>query len=258
MQESNNEVKGLIYNIQRYSLHDGPGIRTIVFLKGCPLRCQWCSNPESQRMEIELMGSKEMGRIVTVDEALDIVCRDKVFYDVSNGGMTLSGGEPLMQPDFAAALVLEAKKRNIDAAIETTGFQQWDILWKVIKNVDLVLLDIKVMDSKRHEKLVGVPNDLILENAKKIAKMNKDIIVRIPIIPGLNDDWDNLVQTGEFCKNISIKKIELLPYHRLGEAKYEKLGRKYGLEGLRPPSKENLKSIALKLHMHVGIAVSVV
>lgn len=255
MQESN---KGLIYNIQRYSLHDGPGIRTIVFLKGCPLRCKWCSNPESQKMDIEMMGSQEVGRIATVDEIFDVVSRDKVFYDESNGGMTLSGGEPLMQPDFANALVLEAKKRNIHVAIETTGFQQWQSLWKVVEKIDLVLFDIKVMDSKRHEKFVGVPNGLILENVKKLAGMNKDIIVRIPIIPGCNDSWDNLAKTSEFCKNIGVKNIELLPYHRLGEAKYDKLGRTYELKGLRTPSKEELREIASELTEEFKVKLSVI
>ncbi len=258
MTEPTSKVQGLIYNIQRYSLHDGPGIRTIIFLKGCPLRCKWCSNPESQKMEIETMKSKEIGRIATVGEILDIASRDKVFYEGSNGGITLSGGEALMQPDFAQALVCEAKKRNIHVAIETTAFQRWNVLWKVIEKVDLILLDIKVMDSKLHKQFVGVSNELIIQNARKMAKMNKNIIVRIPIIPGHNDDWNNLANTSKFCKNVGIKKIEFLPYHPLGEGKYEKLNRKYELKGLKPPSKERLRDIALKLQKEFGVDVLVV
>lgn len=251
------EVKGIIYNIQRFSLHDGPGIRTTVFLKGCPLRCLWCCNPESQSKDIEIMDSKEVGRIVSVGEIVDVVERDRVFYRY-DGGMTLSGGEAVMQPDFASSLVKEAKKRGINVTVETTAFQQWDLLWKVIEDVDLVLMDIKAIDSSIHKKLVGVPNEIILENAKRIVSMGKKIIVRIPVIPDINDSWNNLLNTCLFSKNIGIKKIELLPYHFLGVPKYKKLSREYKLKEVKPPLKEELKKIAVKLQEYSNIKVSVV
>lgn len=251
-------LEGLIFNIQRYSLHDGPGIRTVVFLKGCPLCCPWCANPESQNFEVEQMGKDRIGYLTTSEEVISVVSRDEVFYRRSGGGMTLSGGEPLMQQDFSAALVKEAKKKNIHVAIETSGFQKWDLLWKVIKNVDLVLLDIKMMESKKHKKIIGVSNDLILDNARKIKRRNKEVIIRVPVIPGYNDSLDNLIETAKFCNSIRVKEMHLLPYHSLGEYKYIQLGREYKLTGLEPPSKEKLNSIAIKITSKYGVNVFVI
>lgn len=259
MKESSlSEVKGTIFNIQRYSLDDGPGIRTLVFLKGCLLQCLWCANPESQHTEIELMDGNTVGKVVTAGDVLDVVSRDKVFYQRSGGGMTLSGGDPVIQPEFSAALVAEAKKRDIHVTVETAGYQQWELLWKVIENVDLILLDIKIMDSKLHEKYTGVSNDLILDNARKITNMNKQVIARIPIIPGYNDDRNNLTETAMFCKNNGMKAIHLLPYHRLGASKYEKLGREYELEDVLPPLRKGLQLIASKLEDKFEIPVVVI
>ncbi|ABR46734.1 glycyl-radical enzyme activating protein family [Alkaliphilus metalliredigens QYMF] len=258
MAESLLEIEGVIYNIQRYSIHDGTGIRTTVFFKGCPLRCLWCANPESQKIEIEEMGERKIGRIATVQEVLDVVSRDKMFYNRSGGGMTLSGGEPLMQPEFASALVKEAKRQDIHTAIETSGYQQWDLLWSVIENIDTVLFDIKTMDAQQHLEVMGTSNQLILENAKRIAKMNKEIILRIPIVPGYNDSWSNMVETVNFAKEIGIKEMHLLPYHQLGESKYKQLDRNYKLKGVRPPSKEKLQDMALKIHRNWKVNVSVI
>lgn len=258
MEKLTSKTKGLIYNIQRYSLHDGPGIRTIVFLKGCPLHCPWCANPESQSPKMEMMGEYNVGNMVTVEEVLKTVSRDKVFYKGSSGGMTLSGGEPLMQPDFAAALVSEAQKNDIHVAIETTGLQKWHLFWKVIKNVDLILLDIKIMNPQHHKEVIGVSNKLILQNAQKIRDMNKKVIIRVPIIPGYNDNLDNLMNTAIFSKKIGAEEIHFLPYHRLGEYKYKKLGRKYMLEGVDVPEKEKIKEIAMKIQNKYGISILVI
>lgn len=258
MKELTNKTEGLIYDIQRYSLHDGPGIRTIVFFKGCPLHCPWCANPESQSPKVEMMGEHSVGEMLTVEEVSKIVLRDKFFYNRSGGGMTLSGGEPLMQPNFAAALVLEAKKNNIHVAIETTGFQEWHLLWNVIKNVDLILFDIKMMDSQQHKKIIGVSNEIILENVQKIKAMNKEVIIRVPIIPEYNDNLDNLVDTAIFSKKIGIEKIHFLPYHRLGEYKYKKLGREYMLKDVKVPKKEEVKEIAMKIQNRCGIFIKVI
>lgn len=253
-----NNTVGLIYDIQRYSLHDGPGIRTIVFLKGCPLCCPWCANPESQSTQIEYMYGKTIGYSTTVQEVSDVIVRDKVFYDDSGGGLTLSGGEPLMQHEFAEQLVLEAKKKGIRTAIETTGYQKWNLLWKVIKHIDLVLLDIKVMDATDHKSLLGVSNELIIKNAKALAALKKEMVIRIPIIPDYNDSWENLFDTCQFANQIGVKQVELLPYHRLGENKYDALDREYQLKGLKSPSRDDLKTTATKLQGYFDSRITVV
>lgn len=242
-----NLEKGVIFDIQRYSIHDGPGIRTIVFLKGCQLHCPWCANPESQSKNIEPMGDKIVGSEVSVKDIIDIVERDKPFYDRSGGGMTLSGGEPLSQWAFSQALVNEAKKREINVAIETSGFQTWDLLWKVVENIDIILYDVKIIDPKKHKETIGVDNGIILDNAKKLMEMGKELIVRVPVIPGYTDSIENLNRTAEFCKDIGVKKLHFLPYHQLGVHKYQKLNREYKLHDIKPISKERLKTMAMRI-----------
>lgn len=249
--------KGLIYDIQRYSLHDGPGIRTIIFLKGCPLRCPWCANPESQICKIEKMGNEEVGRFITVEEAIDIAKRDMPFYKRSGGGITLSGGEPLMQPEFSRALVQAAKDIGINVAIETSGYQKWDLAWDVLEDIDTVLFDIKAFDKDLHKEIVGVSNELILDNLKKLSHLNKNIIGRLPVIPDNNDSFKNLSQTLDFCKSIGIKEVHLLPYHQLGVHKYEKLNREYILKTNKSISQEKLKEDARKLELQYEIDVKV-
>ena len=167
-------VRGRIFDIQRFSVHDGPGVRTIVFLKGCPLRCRWCCNPESQSYEIEQMTltgkTKTVGRDVTVAEVLEAVKKDRVYYRRSGGGLTLSGGEALMQPDFAAALLEAAKREGITTAIESTACAPFSVIEKILPHLDYYLMDIKHMDSNKHKEYTTKPNELILENAVKIAK----------------------------------------------------------------------------------------
>lgn len=257
MTKIQSENKGLIYNIQRYSLHDGPGIRTIVFLKGCPMECPWCANPESQKKEIELMGTDVIGQEKTVEEIINVVKRDKIFYNRSNGGLTLSGGEPLMQPDFSRNIAIEARKEGINVAIETSGYQKWELLWSVIEQVDIVLYDIKMMDYKRHKEVIGVSNEIILNNAINISKMKKEMIVRVPIIPGYNDSFENLEATAKFCKEIGVSEIHFLPYHRLGVHKYSKLNREYKLHDIGQVSKENLKNIATNIEEQMKINITI-
>lgn len=257
MTEKQSDIKGLIYNIQRYSLHDGPGIRTIVFLKGCILHCPWCANPESKNGEVELMGTEIVGREVTVEEIINVVKRDMPFYKRSNGGMTLSGGEPLMQPIFSQQLVKEAKKEGINVAIETSGYQSWDLLWKVVEDIDTVLLDIKLMDTKKHKEIIGVNNDLILSNAEKMSKMNKKMIIRVPIIPGYNDDLSNLIETAKFAKSVGINEMHLLPYHRLGVHKYMKLNKEYELHDVKPLSNEKLRALAAKIRSQIELNITI-
>ncbi len=240
---------GRIFDIQRFSIHDGPGIRTIVFLKGCPLRCRWCCNPESQSREIETMivhgQPKVMGKDVTVQEVMEIVERDRPYYARSGGGLTLSGGESLMQPDFAAALLRTAKGRGINTAMESTGCAKFEAIEKVLPYLDTYLMDIKHTNSAKHKEFTGVPNELILKNAMKIAEsgMTK-LIIRVPVIPGFNDTESEIESIARFASGLKgVTKMHILPYHRLGQDKYEGLGREYLMEGVTPPTNEHMKKL---------------
>ena len=288
------EITGTVLNIQRYCSHDGPGIRTTVFLKGCSLRCKWCANPESIRSEPELnydakkcsgkecgiclkapfpesafyfvegeddavkvnwdvatgyneemtdlcpTGALEIyGKTMTVEEVLDQVEKDASFYQSTGGGMTISGGEVLLQPDFAAALLEGAHQRGINTAIETAANVPWRFLEKVLPHVDTMLHDHKLTNSERHKKWTGVGNERILENFKKAYETFPDVdfIARTPLIPGINADEENIRAVLEFIKPYkNVIDYELLPYHRFGLGKYEYLGKVYELDDYQTPS----------------------
>lgn len=292
------ELKGVIFDIQRFSVHDGPGIRTTVFLKGCPLRCLWCHNPESQSPVPEIMffGSKCIGcgrcqevcprdaimmdsvsrvnrelcdncgicadscpsgalvlsgRVVSVSDVMVEVDQDVLFYDTSGGGVTLSGGEPTMQLDFAVALAAACKAKGYHVAIDTCGFVAREEFVRLLRQADLLLFDVKHIDSEEHRRLTGVDNGLILDNLCEAARRGVDLIVRVPVIPGCNDTKRNVQGITEFVMRLArlrenIKGIELIPYHRLGERKYQALGRCYPLAGIAPPDHaafENLRQM---------------
>ena len=243
------ETTGRIFNIQRFSIHDGPGIRTIIFLKGCPLRCKWCCNPEGQEWQPETMvvggKSKLVGRDVTVREVMDEILRDRVYYNRSgNGGVTLSGGECLWQPDFALALLKTAKEYGVTTAIETTGYAEIDVIRRLLPYVDTVLMDIKHTDPVKHKEFTTRDNGLILENAKQIAREAKCLIVRTPVIPTFNDSPDEIRSIAEFAKSLgSVKEMHLLPYHRIGSDKYKGLGRSYTMAHIAPPTGEQMNAL---------------
>ena len=242
------EIKGRIFDIQRFSVHDGGGIRTIVFLKGCPLRCKWCCNPEGQHYDIEKMtlGGKEkiVGRDVTVGEIIDVIERDRVYYRRSGGGLTLSGGECLAQPDFAVALLKAAKERGINTAIESTGFADFSVISRYLPYLDLYLMDIKHMNSAKHKEFTSQPNEKILENARKITNAGTRLIVRTPVIPTFNDTKEEIAAIAEFARSLrGVKEMHILPYHRIGMDKYKGLGREYSLIGIEPPSKELMNEL---------------
>ena len=261
MDKKDLQVKGRIFDIQQFSTHDGPGIRTIVFLKGCLLRCRWCCNPESQKYEIQTMNrggkTETVGRDVTVEEVFETVKKDLTYYRRSGGGLTLSGGETLCQADFALALLKTCKDFGINTAIETTLCVPFDMIEPLIPYVDTFLVDIKHINSAKHEEFTTMKNELILQNAKRVSKLARRFVVRVPVIPGFNDSEDEIRQISEFASSLhGVKEINLLPYHRLGYDKYVGLGREYKMGDVPPPTKEKmlrLKNVAEKSGLIVNI-----
>ena len=283
---------GIIFNIQRYSIHDGPGIRTTVFLKGCPLNCWWCQNPESQlsgqemvfwedrcigcgacslncpsgaiqmenkkpvtdKNKCNLCGecsricpaqAREMiGKKLTAEEIIKEVEKDLVFYEESGGGVTFSGGEPLKQFEFLESLLICCQEKKIHTAVDTSGYISWRILKKTIPQVDLFLYDLKIMDNERHKKYTGLSNEIIIENLKKLSSVHNNIFIRFPVIPGINDDYQNIKETGEFLSSLKIVQVNILPYHYMGIDKYRRLGRTYHLAATEPPSEEKLSEVS--------------
>ncbi len=243
---------GMIFDIQRYALHDGAGIRTLVFLKGCPLRCPWCHNPEGQEKQSQVMRyengtEKVAGRRMRVDEVLREVEKDTVFYDESGGGVTFSGGDPLLQPGFLLALLKASKAHDLRTAVETSGYARWEDVEPLAPFVDLWLYDLKLMDDARHRKWTGVSNARIHENLRRLTTSGARVIVRIPLVPGVNDDRENLAATGRFVASLgAVGEVHLLPYHRAGMSKYERLGMPYTLgDTLEPPAEEMQRLAAI-------------
>ena len=222
--------RGLVFDLQRYAVHDGPGIRTLVFLKGCPLRCAWCCNPESQKAEPESLrrhGALEtVGREMDAQEVLDEIARDRDFYRNSGGGATFSGGEPFFQPEFLRALLEGCRGRGIHAAVETCGHAQTDIILALEPLVDLFLFDLKVLDKEDHLHWTGRDNGLILDNFKSLAGRCQDKLTpRLTVVPGISDCRQNLSDLAELLRGSRLRDIELLEYHPLGSDKWEALGR---------------------------------
>ena len=315
-----NKLTGRLYDIQGFSVQDGPGVRTTAFLKGCPLRCPWCHSPESQEFfpqlswiglrcqgtelcqsrcmkacpkgAIELGGIREdpvkgekvqmihvkrdlcdncgkcadvcyptalymCGKDYTVDELVRRLLQDKSFYETSGGGVTISGGEALSQPEFTLAVLKRLKEEGIHTALDTTGYASWSTVEKVLPYVDLFLYDLKHMDSEKHKAVIGVPNEPILDNAKRLAAAGAKLQVRIPVIPMFNNDEANIRKTAEFCKSLgdAVVSVQLLPYHNLGVMKYLRISDKPVAEAT-PPSDEfmqKLKDMMSEYGLHVTI-----
>ena len=253
------QVTGRIFDIQRYSIHDGAGIRTIVFLKGCVLRCRWCCNPESQRYEIESMrteeGVKTVGQDITVEKVMEVVERDRGYYRRSGGGLTLSGGESLCQPDFALALLRESKYRGISTAIESMGCAEWGTIERLLPYIDQYLLDIKHVNPDKHREFTGKSNERMLENARKIAASGQtELTVRVPVVPTFNATAEEIAAIAEFTKTLpNVKALHLLPYHRLGQDKYAGLGRDYTMAHITPPDGDTMKRLLETAKAHCNI-----
>ncbi len=246
---------GTVLRIERNSIHDGQGLRVVLFLKGCSLSCKWCSTPESQQAVVE----KGYGRIMSVDEVVAEICKDEIFFFHSGGGVTISGGECLLQPDFVAGVLGECCRRGIDTAIETSLFAPWQNVEKILPFLNVIYVDLKHSDDKIHKKLVGADNNLILANLKKLDQSDLPfkIHLRIPLIPGINDADDVLLATCSIAASLKkLVEIELLPYHRLGVGTYTKLDRIYELEDLATPSKEYINERTEFLKKQ-GLTVSV-
>lgn len=210
------DVAGVVSQIQEFSVHDGDGIRTTVFMAGCPLRCQWCANPETW---------EKKGTVMTVEEVVQRVLRSAVFFRASGGGVTFSGGEPALQPGFLRALIDAFDDLGVDMAIETSGSFRWEELEHHIRKLSLVFVDIKHMDNVVHRSVTGKGNGDILENIKRIGRLRVRTIIRIPLIKGINDDEENLVETARFIREaVPEAQIEILPYHNFGSGKYSSLG----------------------------------
>lgn len=284
---------GTVFDVQRFSVHDGPGIRTTVFFKGCPLECWWCHNPESQLQELELMlwekrcigcgaclevctqgaisrenglistdrgrcvvcgacveacyaeARELVGREMTVAQVMAEIERDVPFYDQSGGGVTFSGGEPLAQLDFLLAALRACKRRGIHTALDTCGFAPWEALDAVRKWVDLFLYDLKLMDDADHRKFTGVSNRVILDNLEALSRRGHDVILRVPIVPGINDDDEHVRQIGRFAATLPcLKRVDVLPYHSIAAEKYHRLGKAYKLSETPLPVDERVAEIA--------------
>jgi pyruvate formate lyase activating enzyme len=272
---------GLVFNVQRFSLQDGPGVRSTVFMKGCPLACAWCHNPESRDPQIEFIRMRHrcmacgicseeelaepsvqyrgeadveacptgalqaVGQEMGTAELVENLLRDRIFFDESGGGVTFSGGEPLMQAPFVIEAMSLLRAEGVHTALDTCGYADRQDLAQAASHACLVLYDLKLMDDSRHQTATGVSNITILQNLVALSRIHSAIWVRVPVIPGINDDPANMEATADFLKPLhGIRQVDLLPYHPLGEAKFPRVGLSYGLHGTHTPSTEDLENLA--------------
>ena len=289
-----NSQTAVIFNIMRFAVHDGPGIRTAVFFKGCPLSCWWCHNPESQSFQPDVLYSADRcrlceacaqacpqhaivrdgdrmsttgdcarcgtcldfcgadaraiaGHTMTVPEILSEIERDTVFFDESGGGVTFTGGEPLAQPAALETLLHACRDRRIHTAVETCGAASRETLLRLCGLADLVLYDVKLADSERHRQFTGAPNTNILANLTALARSHSEVIVRVPVVPGVNDRDEDVRGIAEVLSGLPVRRVELMPYHRTGAEKYRRLGREYKLSETLPPSTAEVARLAAQI-----------
>lgn len=260
-------MQGIVFDIKRFAVHDGPGLRTTIFFKGCPLACWWCHNPESisseilQCEKILKLGSKKfretenIGRRYTVNQLLNEIEKDTVFYEESAGGVTLSGGEPLLQAEFIIELTRACKEREIHVCIDTSGYFNSDILPKMIPLVDLFLYDIKLIDDTQHKKYTGVSNRRIIDNFELLLKEKQPLIVRYPLIPGINDFDEHLNGLQGLLRN-RVEEIHFLPYHLIPGGKWKRLGLKNRMNGIKELPGEEVEKIRARF-IYLGYKVKI-
>ena len=264
-------MKGLIFSVKRYSVHDGPGIRVTFFMKGCPLNCLWCHNPEGisplpeNVMKINRIGERkfrikeEVGKYYSIGTILEILDKEKVFINQSKGGVTFSGGEPMLQFKFLLEALKACKENGYNTAVDTSGYSSAENYNSIIPFTDLFLFDIKHLDEEKHVESTGVSNIGILDNYRLLLESGKDIMVRIPVIPGFNDDPDHLERLRHFLKttkNGSLKKINLLPFHKIGSSKYKKFNIPYRMWNTEPPDKEKMQKMK-DFFLETGVKVKI-
>ncbi len=257
--ESREELitQGMITKIERFALHDGPGIRTVVFMKGCPLRCAWCSNPENQLLQEEIFRKPEeeiVGRKVTIKENMSLIVKDSPYYAISEGGVTLSGGEPLYQPDFTLEVLEACKKERIQTAIETCGLAAWEYWERILPFLDLIQFDLKHSDPESHARFTGADNHVVLDNLHRIAASGVPVVIRIPLVPAHNDSPEVLEGFASIMHSLNLRSLQLLPYHKMGISKYRWLGREYALSGLETHAETQLGEI-VRFFRQRGFAV---
>lgn len=250
-------MEAILFNVQKFCLHDGPGIRSTVFFKGCNLRCRWCANPESQSGKVGPRDDPKLGvRRWTLDEVVAEVCRDRAFYDGSGGGVTLSGGEPLLQPDFVCALCDRLHENKILVAIETAACVPEAVFSRALGKLDIVQLDLKHHDPEAHRRGTGVGNGRILRNLDLAEASGKPVFVRVPVIPGYNDALSDASAYAALLKAHGVRAVQLLPFHQMGEKKYETLGMAYDYKGVAQLHDEDLAPYADVLKA-AGVAVQI-
>jgi len=248
---------GIIFDIKKYAIHDGPGIRTTVFFKGCSMGCQWCHNPESKHFGVEnftvqdrvkkITKAETVGYEITVDELLEIINKDSVFYDESGGGVTFSGGEPTVQPEFLLEVLKACKGEDLHTVVDTCGETSWKIFEQIMDYVDLFLFDIKLINNIEHNKYTGVSNKQIHENLKKLIEMDKNIELRVPLIPDVTDTENNIEDIVKFISELKKKpSVTLLPYNSLNRDKLERFCMQNKLGKLKPQSQKKLFTIKQK------------
>jgi pyruvate formate lyase activating enzyme len=242
-------MTGTIFNIQRYAIHDGPGIRTTIFFQGCPLRCWWCHNPESQQFELlspsEADGERvKSGHCVTSEELIQEIEKDVVFFDESGGGVTFSGGEPLMQSEFLVDLLEQCAAQEIHTVVDTCGYASADVFHAVLTHTNLILYDLKILDDDAHRRYTGGSNRLVLDNLGLLSKSDTPYSIRFPVIPGITDTQANIEAVLKLLNGLrGLQQISLLPYHRTAIHKYHMLQRDYQMDDIAPPSEAALQDL---------------
>jgi pyruvate formate lyase activating enzyme len=250
------EDSGTIFKIKKYAIHDGPGIRTTVFLKGCPLSCWWCHNPEGLKAASQTMlrkdGRKEVvGKRVNVHTIMTEIEKDVIFYDDSGGGTTFSGGEPLLQPEFLLTLLKACGERGIHTAVDTSGYVALGAFEKIIDHCDHFLYDLKIMDPEHHLRFTGSSNRQILANLEFLASRAKSLRIRFPLIPGITDEPDNIERMARWLSDLNaIRAVDILPFHAIAGAKYHRLGMQNRMAGVQPPSEQNIAEIRKQFDAH--------